>query len=274
MSRKNDVSFRQFLAIHAQVTLALSNALDMDISPGSEYFNHPIFEGLRNCLVCFPQGKLLESSMELGKGMSLLKHLEKIKTHRPELFEGFKKLLRSKVGVREYFGVRFEINTAHTLIREGLSFTTPDPPDFLISHKGAALSFECTTTYSEQTRDDIFEVKINRAINTKARKSYPDPEHLALLIDNTNIEYLSPGDGRDRERILKKVMDKWAREGSFGSYLVFMSYAVAVGDEKKYEHSYVRFDAETASKQLIDLLDVIYPKRIVQRPRILIPKVG
>lgn len=199
------------------------------------------------------------------------KHLSEVKDGREELFEEFKEELK-KEDYDNYFGTRFEIDIAASLIRKEIDFNHPDPPDFDIQDKDVAV--ECQSAHFSGGDRTIAE-KIKQTIGSKSDKDYYN-ESSALFVDVTNI-YFNSAD-RDVD-ISREKVEEWVRETfevfdrEIGSVILFTYVADASSQGSGLNHSYLRFDNQEnePTEELVDFLDEYWPKGNEHVPKTFFP---
>ncbi|AOV95332.1 hypothetical protein AQV86_05440 [Nanohaloarchaea archaeon SG9] len=199
------------------------------------------------------------------------KHLSEVKSTREELFDEFREELK-KEDYDNYFGTRFEIDVAASLIRKDIDFEHPDPPDFDVQDKN--VDIECQSSHFSGG-DRTIEEKIKQTIGSKSGKDYYNQSN-ALFVDMTNI-YFSSAD-RD-EDISREKVKKWVRENfevfdrKIGSLVLFTYVADASSGNSRLHHSYLRFDnyENKPKEELVEFLDQHWPKGNEHFPKTFFP---
>lgn len=252
----NDIVFmRQFASVMSKI----ANLLEMRFTPQSE-------EGMEEFLYQISKGVLqlhrnqntLARDYELARLAMFAKHLTEVHENNTKLFNQYKQEL-NEIGYDRYFGVRFELDTAASLIRKDVAYEHPDPPDFVIQREQGEIAIECTTSHfsgGERTARE----KYTQFLTSKSSKDYFN-EGTALFVDVTNIDY-SEAHTDEPNKISSEEEKKWVRECSdnfnldIGSVILFryVGHGTGVG------HHYRRCDIqENISQELREFLDDYYP---------------
>lgn len=116
------------------------------------------------------------------------KHLREIEVARPDLLQLFRREFRRAKLESQYFGLRFEVYVAASLIRKGVSFSKTESPDFYLD--GFACGIECTTAWVEDGKSKDLSYKVTSAIRKKA-ESASHRHDCILFIDITNLFHKS-----------------------------------------------------------------------------------
>jgi len=193
---------------------------------------------------------------ELARLAMLVKHLQHIERYDFRLLQKFReKINRSD---SDYYGVRFEVAVASSLIRKGVQFTHPDPPDFRITYDGSAICIECASRHVSQDKPLDIVLEIKRAINRKSRRRYDIPR-CALFVDITNLYYLAHLKGQITQlRAIKgSVKEILEKESDFGSILLFVY--IMNKAKNRFELNYIRVDNKKICPTLKEFLDRFYP---------------
>jgi len=241
------------------VMLPIGNLLDMRFTPqseeGMEEFLYKISKGV---LELNKQGELIQRDYELSKLNMFRKHLSEVEERDRELFNEYKREL-NQVGYDRYFGIRFELDVAASLIRKGVAYSHPDPPDFEIQHGDQELAIECTSAHfsgGDRTKRE----KFTQCLTSKSSKDYFN-QNTALFIDVTNLDYAA-ATGVTSGSINEDDEKRWIRECSenfnldIGSVVTFRY----MGDEQGIRHEYRRCDIDgNIAGHLRAFLDEHYP---------------
>lgn len=233
-----------------------SNTLDTQIE---EY----VYSTQLNIIKAINEGDLARAQFNHLKLKIFTKHLSEIEENDPELFKDFVSELK-RVEYDTYFGTRFEVDIAASLIRSGIQFTHPDPPDFVIQRGSKEVKLECTTSHVSGKNIDL-ERKIKDAVSSKSNKDYYGPS-TALLIDITNLIHIGFKEGQE------PTADKFRqfineREDVFdldiGSVILFSYHIEEAENGYRIKHSYIREDNHLAKDHLINLLNELWPFKSV-----------
>jgi len=167
---------------------------------------------------------------------------EKLKCTNEEYFNWFKnRMVKSKNNV-SFFGDKFELFIAYTLIQKNIVFTRPEPPDFEIENFKDKLYIECTTSQFDfstiPTKNEIF-TKLKKTIISKLSKPYTN-NNTILFVDITNLMFhsLNLKDELTDEQIQNTLVEITRRQGKkivFGAIAFFRFYVSQNDiDEKTY----------------------------------------
>lgn len=188
----------------------------------------------------------------------LVKNLREIEGYDKALLNVFRKaLIRSNNDT--YFGIRFEVSTAASLIRSGTSFVKSESPDFVLTDRFVGAFIECGSAHLSMPKPGIEDLKykIRHVVRDKSRHDYCH-EGTALFIDFTNINYHN----KNNESIppvheWRGYLQQLLQSANFGT-IVLWTYIIN-RDENKYQWKYTRADAKGPSKALVEFLNAVYP---------------
>jgi len=220
-----------------------------------EDFKSPIGRALAGVMNYHNSGRYEERDYELARLLMLVKHLEEIKKYDVNLLNE----LRSKINRDDanYFGFRFEVAIASSLIRKKVKFIKTESPDYKISHNGKEIYIETTSTHITKPSLKDLKHKIKAAIRKKSKKNYCQP-NTALFIDITNIYFhnlLRKQLIQSKE--LKNYVKDILKKAKFGSVVMF---AYILNKKlNRFELNYIRVDSEAIDPILRDFLDKYYP---------------
>ena len=85
----------------------------------------------------------------------LVKHLSEIKQYDKSLFSQFRTKIKKTKDINLFFGIRFEINVAATLIKHNIQFKKTEAPDFSITFLSGREAIECTSARLSKEKDSI-----------------------------------------------------------------------------------------------------------------------
>ena len=168
-----------------------------------------------------------------------------------------KELIRSNDDT--YFGIRFEVSTAASLIRSGIPFAKSESPDFTLIDRLVGAFIECGSAHLSKPKPEIADLKykIGSVVRDKSRHDYCH-ENTALFIDFTNINY------HNKNNESMPSLHEWSgylqqllQSANFGS-IVLWTYIIN-RDKNKYQWKYTRVDAKDPSKALVEFLNTAYP---------------
>jgi len=179
-----------FMISYGSLVIELNKLLGIRFINGNVSSKSPIGQSLRRIIEYHNRGEYLQRDYELSKIAILVKHLKEIAEYDINLLKAFKKQIHRSSTYDEYFGVRFEINIAASLIRKNIKFTKAESPDFIIHKKSKNIFIECGSAHLSKPKLGDIKYKIRSVINKKSSKPYCTLA-TALFIDITNIYYNS-----------------------------------------------------------------------------------
>ncbi|MFT4869158.1 MAG: hypothetical protein ACI83Q_000782 [Colwellia polaris] len=248
-----------FMARFAQIQNRLADLLETKFIPGEkDQITQYIYNTSENILEMHNSGRYRERDYHLLRLAIFAKHLEEVEEERNEVFEEFRSELKSQTH-NEYFGTRFEVDIAASLIRKDIDFDHPDPPDFDIVNRDCVI--ECTTSHFSGG-DRTPEEKIKQAIESKSGKSYFDSSN-ALFIDITNIYFAMAQREKEysQEYIEEQVEERLdVFNHDIGSVILFTYVVDRSASPPGLHHSYIRVDNSSAEADLTAFLDSHWPK--------------
>jgi len=188
----------------------------------------------------------------------LIKNLREIEVHDQALLTQFRKMLRS-ANEDTYFGVRFEVSIAASLIRHGTEFLKPDPPDFSLTGEFSGVFIECGSAHLTEPKPTGMDLayKIGSVIREKSGKSYCNAS-TCLFVDFTNINFHSLTNKvlLTNDQLNRLVAGALAST-RFGSAVLF-TYMLNL-DLNRYQQKYHRIDGAEPNKLLLRFLKTTYP---------------
>lgn len=239
-----------------EVAAGLMDVLDMKFNPpfSCDTEEH-IAKTYRNANTALDRGDIEEARFLMLVPAKLLQCLVTVQEYDEDLLQEFKREFH-EVEFDRYYGVRCEVETARSLLKHGLGFKHPDPPDFLLTYEGVDLSIECTSIHIESSTD--YRQKVCDVIGGKDGNYSGDLT--TLFIDITNILHHS---FEAENKITKKDLKKWIAEDAeifgweIGSILLW-SY-VYDNKTERFHHAYIRSDTPNIGVELEDFLGDYYP---------------
>lgn len=217
----------------------------------------PIGKSLRKLVDYHNKGKYLLRDHEFGKIAMLVKNLKGIEGYDVNLLEEFKKQMSGSITRDTYFGIRFEINIAASLIRKNIKFTKAGSPDFSVHEENKDVFIECGSAHLSKPKFVDIKYKIGSVINVKSSKVYCNPT-TALFIDVTNIYYSSLINKIVLEQNeVKEYVKNILEPTKFGNVTLF-TY-ILNKDLNRFESDYVRIDNNNIDEALLNFLNECYP---------------
>jgi hypothetical protein len=165
------------------------------------------------------------------------------------------KLIKSPM--QQYYGTRLEIHIAAFLSQKSITYTCPDPPDFLINTDQASISIECTSRNLtvKKDKDDVIKGFIT-AIRNKSNYSFVNG-NAGLFIDSTNLAFNNGSLFWEEYEATREFLKTEIEKTNFGSVLTFSWIWNTSND--RYEAVYSRIDSDRISNELQEFLNLHYP---------------
>lgn len=249
-----------FLQKFGQLRIKISQVFDVEYKPETnnwlyQYFN----KTFKDVLGYHNNTDYLDRDFQLARLNLLLKDFEMVKNYEKEMFKHFIGEMKS-VGYDEYFGTRFEVDIAKSLIKKDVNFSKIESPDFSVEKTYKNIFIECSSSHMSkiQNKRDL-EYKLNKiweVVEKKKSKDYNKPD-TALFIEITNLYYNQEMKGS--QTLKSRELEKYVKLGDsdFGSIVFF----VFLGNPKKsrFETHYIRNDNKNVNEELKDFLEENYP---------------
>lgn len=241
-------------------------------TPTETFYLQNKLDNIKNGLAKF---EIQEVSLELLALRALLYDVMKLKKLK---FKSINKLLKKllKCPESQYYGTRYEILIARVLVENNISFSMPDPPDFLILEKDYPnVKMECTSKHFtvKKKNEDILK-GIFSTIDKKDDSKFDFDNNTVLAMDITNLGSINENFfANEHSKNIKILSDKVNNSG-FGS-VIFSTWVL---DEQNhaYTNIYNRIDSHNIGAELKQFLNKYWPKdtTITTSPHFRIPKVG
>ena len=249
-----------FLTDYAKVVVELSRLLDLQFVQSSPGLDTRVGKAITGVLVYWNRQEQEKARWELHRLAFLVKHLAEVEAYDKALFELLKKELRGrKLDRDKYFGLRFEVNIAASLIRKRLKPKKRESPDFEVAFASEVIYIECGSMHFSPGKEADFWQKLGVAMDKKRRKPYAG-QGTCLFLDITNLYSTALSKGRlpDYDFMKRELgrMLELARPG-YGSVILFM--IIFNKERNGIESDYIRVDSRTATKTLVQFLDSTFP---------------
>lgn len=237
----------------------LSRLLGVGFAPWHQSQTSVLGIRIRRLLALQGQGNWCGRDWEFARLRLLIKQLREIEKARPEILKVFRRQIRRAKENDSFFGIRFEINIAASLIRKRIPFTKGESPDFTLLGPPEETYIECGSAHVRGTQHLLLMEKLKRVLTQKCAKPYSNRQ-TALFLDVTNVV----AETRSVEQIpagrdwLRNTVTELSKVATFGSVLLFCY--MPNPQLRRYESNYVRADREDASPALSALLDSTFPK--------------
>jgi hypothetical protein len=244
----------EFLFRVAGLVTELNRLLGTRFIPGNPSNDTPLGRSLAGLFQLQNSEQYELRDFELLRLTLFAKHLQEFETSRPDLLHHFKReLKRASRSSDGFFGIRFEVNIATSLIRHQVPFTKSESPDFIIDN--TPLAIECgSTRVSKHKSESNLAYKIGSCIRAKEKKGYHSP-YVALFIDITNLSFQSGG-YPDLDAFRKETTEA-ASKMSFGAIVLF-TYLMN-RELQRFESNYMRIVHRGISIELKTFLDTHFP---------------
>jgi hypothetical protein len=192
--------------LSAKIIALEHKIISLGIDVGSA--NHPVSSRINAAKKCCSSGENETACLHACYVQFLLEDLEIIKGKNKALYKHFIRLLRLKnLSMDNYFGIRFEIRTAASLITKQINFhfQKNESPDFIINNP--LFGIECTSGHLDINKNlppkKVF-YKVLSVINKKNTVTYSTKKNI-LALDVSNLIY---HEGRDISLSILADMDK------------------------------------------------------------------
>lgn len=246
------------MATLAENVADLRRLLGKTVIDGRPFAAHPIRQSIAQILTYHNNGDYAGRDYENSSISMLVKNLKEIEGHDEKLLKVFRRALQS-CNNDTYFGVRFEVSMAASLVRSNVPFAKTERPDFTLLGTWDGISIECGSAHLSGRRIAASDLKykIGSVVRDKSQYDYCSAGN-ALFIDFTNINYHST-----LEEILpsvdelKRYVSDQLEHDDFGS-VVLWTYIVNL-DVGRYQWKYTRVDNKMPNHLLKKFLDTLYP---------------
>jgi hypothetical protein len=256
-----DEEFMNFVMRFGNIIIQFHELLDMkiksnpfnDLTPNGLDRLTPIEKSLLAINTAHHKGEKDHRDIQMARLEVLIRNLLVIKHSKPALFEQYKqKMKRPKAG-DTFFGVRFEVAIAESLILASVLFESFDRPDFQISIGSNKVFIECASARFRGGHIGNAKRKILHQIHTKSNEPYALPQ-TALFVDVTNIfqNTLNTGHQLDSPQ-LQEIAAQGVADTQFGAVCLWIHLYHRPSSSFKYV--FVRSDSETIDTNLASLLN-------------------
>ena len=253
----NEENVIDFMIQYSSLVLKLNELLGMRFINGNLSSKTPIGQSLIRIIAFHNQGSYLQRDYEFSKMAMLVKHLQEIAEYDLDLLNTFKKQIYRSSTYDKYFGVRFEIEIAASLIRKNIKFTKSESPDFIVHTNRKDIFIECGSAHLSKPKSGDITYKISSVINKKSKRPYCN-NATALFIDVTNIYYNSSiNDILKKGDKMRESVKNTLRKTEFGNATLF-TY-IFNKDKNRFESVYTRIDNKNIDDDLLKFLDEHYP---------------
>lgn len=242
-----------FLIKYSAVVLELNRLLGTRFVPDHPSNKTPLGESVYGILAHHNAGNYSHRDYELQKTAFLIQNLKELEENRPDLLSAYKNVLRKTGSSDSFFGARFEISSASSLVMKGVLVEKDESPDIRI--KESLVEIECTSVRlrTDKVIKEDLTYKVQAAIYKKSQKGY-GTFSTALFIDITNVAYFTQQFNPDEFR---RAVVNYEGENPFGAVLLFIS--MMNSDLDRFETNYLRIDHAKISDDLFSFLNIHNP---------------
>ncbi len=241
----------------SKISMELNRLLGTRFVPGHPSMDSPLGMSLIEIFNLHNAGNYIGRDLQLLRLEFLLKHLKEIEAASPKLLRKFKREIWRAGSTDGFFGIRFEVNIAASLIRKNIPFKKQESPDFIIKNTNIAIECGSIRIRGRKSKNDYI-YKIGACIRNKEAKKYYT-SNTSLFIDITNIIYsqcIFQGTLPHKDKIKQAALDS-ASDSSFGNVTIF-SYLFDV-ENKSLISFYIRADHNDISSELKAFMDSYFP---------------
>lgn len=247
-----------FMLQFGSLVVEINRLLKIKFMPSRPSNATPIGRLLIKILESHNKGDYQDRDLQLARLTIFVKNLKEIEAKKPQLINHFRKEIKKAGSTDNFFGVRFEINIAASLIRKNIDFTKQESPDFAFVFNSESLALECSSVRIRSEKDTSdYNYKISSCINKKESSGYHDNK-TALFIDTTNLYYQTLSkDGVPDVNAMRSTARESMSKDSFGNITLF-SFFFDIG-KKQYQSNYARIDHDLIDKNLKNFMDTFFP---------------
>jgi hypothetical protein len=131
-----------------KVNSSLRAALTRMLGVSIDNQKRPIARSLRNALNHLNAGQIRLAEFHFLRLIGLANNLLALQSARPDLFQHFSKTLGACTRSEQYYGLRFELQTAASLVGRRIDFQKTESPDFTVTHQTQTVHIECGSTHT------------------------------------------------------------------------------------------------------------------------------
>lgn len=259
----------------ARIASELGTLLDHRYVPGQTEYDGPVGRAFHWILKYHNDGQYHLRALELTRLQFLAKHLREVRDYNADLFEDLCSEIREaeRGQLDRYFGPRFEVDVAASLIRSGVDFSKRESPDFSVRQDGEEVFVECTSRHLEKPKDTDVRYKIGQEIRSKGEKDYCSPD-TAIFVETTNIfaHMLHAGTLSSTEDLRDYLTEDLATT-EFGAGVFFVVMVNEDVEPARVEWNYLRVDRSNAASALTSFLDESFPVNGVEASQYRFPYV-
>jgi len=222
----------------------------------------PIKESITKIIELQNNQKEWTSIIELSKMKLFAHHLKLISKYddknNTQILNSFKKLLKKITDRNRYYGLRYEVDVAATLIHYNCNFKKRESPDFEVFEDEKTVFIECTSSHVEEIGTRDLESKLKSTISTKSEKPYCNLQ-TALSIDITNLLHNEKVQSRDISiPNIRLIVESILEDDGFGSIILY--FYVGDKNDSSFQAKFERIDNTKIDATLQKVLDKLFSK--------------
>lgn len=251
------IETEKFLRNYAVAVSELSRLLKTRFTPKRPGAT-ALGQSLAQIMMLHLAGEYVGRDIEFVRVKFLVTQLQRIEGVEPAILRKLVKPLKVARNIDRFYGIRFEVNIAATLIRNEIQFDKQETPDFRVHWRAIQLGIECAGLHIRKAKErEDYLYKIDSKIFEKEKQSYCNNQ-TGLFLDITNLAYHAYARGVTwtKEQLRHRVSDSVANS-SFGSVTCFTYLFNA--DLDRFQSSYVRVDHPRISDDLRAFMDRVFP---------------
>lgn len=244
----------------------LTSHLGKDFNTPGRWRQHPIGQLIRDVREYHFGNEVRNRELVLTQLRMLRKHLTEVRAYDPAMHDGFRRRILKASNLDAYEGIRFEVDIAASLSRNGHTFRKTEPPDFTVNTKDSrVVHIECGSIHLAKTKARDASYKISACVRKKAGRPYANAS-TALFIDTSAYLHrgIQHGTTLSREQ-LAELVQQALREAPYGNVTLFTYYFTWSYHSGVLELNYVREDSTQIDPMLATFLDDAYPRGQITR---------
>jgi hypothetical protein len=178
------------------LTVRLTQLLNVRFVPDDPVQTTPIGWAMAQIFHLQNAGEIVDRDTHFCRLALLAKHLEEIERRDPSMLAVYRRKL-TYPNLGNFFGTRFEISIAASLVRSGVAFVrrSKGGPDFLLGGDFSGLGLECVSAHVPAPVGGPHVLdKLHSVVHAKSSKAYATPANV-LAVDVTNLQATGIGHG-------------------------------------------------------------------------------
>jgi hypothetical protein len=246
----------------------LKKSLSMLLGVSTDNQKRPIARNFRQALNYLNSGRIRLAEFHLLLLIGLFNDLRALREARPDVFQYFSRKLGACTRLDQYYGLRFELHVAASLVAKQIPFQKTDPPDFTLTLQEGMAYIECGSTHTRSvTTEKALHSRLERVVRRKASKGYATPS-AALFVDVSScMSEAARNHFSGFSLALPSTIRHALRTDAFGSVLLFHHLILPPDRSPRYTYgengiamAHTRVDSESIGDALRGLLDAHFPR--------------